>query len=217
MTKLTTKSLPKEIPLLVRTGTIIFPKAKIPLIHDKQADFGFLKNSFEEGGYIGIIQAAAHLEDKDMVLFCFGVVWKVVEVLGEKEEKMAVILEGICRFELKSLKKDKESNTVCAKVSYTRFKKDLDAEEADLVDRTKLLSSLMQLSALSSGSQDVSLEEFSMLSTDRLLSLIGMSSPFYPSEKQAALEAVSQKDRYNVIFSLLDMASYDTLAHHKLH
>ena len=192
------QDLPSILPLYAASGTVLLPRAQLPLLLHEGDEKDLINFSLKSGNrLIGVIQV--HPEGGHFQKGCVGRILNFQDGL-----QFFTTLGGICRFEIEDILE--EYPVKLAKVSYKGFETDLDERLTDpLVDRPRLLSLLK--SYLDDQQITTNWEEINHASDELIISSLTMVCPFKPIEKQAILEMGSLAERCHMMIALMEMAS----------
>lgn len=192
------QELPSILPLYATNGTILLPRAQLPLMLQKKEEKAILEYAFSEGHrLIGIIQA-----NPEGGHFQKGCVGRIINF--QDGPQIYLTLGGLCRFKVVEIIKKKAVQI--ASVSYEGYEKDLEDIMPDpFVDRSRLLTLLKEYL----DEQDImaNWDEIDHASDDLILNSLSMACPFKPIEKQALLEISSLSERCDMVIALMEMAS----------
>lgn len=192
------QKLPSLLPLYAADGTILLPRAQLPIMLQRKEDKAALERAFSEGHrLIGVIQA-----NPEGGHFQKGCVGRIINF--QDGPQIYLTLGGLCRFTIEEILKEK--NVKMAKVCYRGYEKDMDDMNPDpFVDRPRLLTLLRDYLE----DQDImaNWDEIDHASDDLILNSLSMACPFKPIEKQALLEISSLSERCDMMIALMEMAS----------
>lgn len=192
------QELPPILPLYAADGTILLPRAQLPLILQRRDERAVLEYAFSEGHrLIGVIQA-----NPEGGHFQKGCVGRIINF--QDGPQIYLTLGGLCRFTIEELLE--EDTIKKAKVCYQGYEKDLEDMRPDpFVDRPRLLTLLKDYL----DDQDImaNWDEIDHASDDLILNSLSMACPFKPIEKQALLEISSLSERCDMMIALMEMAS----------
>ncbi|MGH7845469.1 MAG: LON peptidase substrate-binding domain-containing protein [Candidatus Binatia bacterium] len=206
------QALPETLAVFPLTGVLVFPGMILPLHIFEPRYRNMVEDALNADGVFGMIQPFVPRQDNRPLpgseteapeLYAVGCAGYI-----EKSEKLPdgrYVLEfrGMSRFrsegELPLLRGYRR-----VKASYAGFA-DFPIDRDWHCDRPRLMDALEGY-AKSHGFM-LQLDQVRELSDIELVSIIGMSLPFHPSEKQAVLEAPSAQDRETVLINLLRLGS----------
>lgn len=192
------RDLPAILPLYAANGTILLPRAQLPLLFHSTKEKELIDFSFQNGHrLIGIIQS-----NPEGGHFQKGCVGRIINF--QDGAQIFVTLGGVCRFQIEQVLEEDPIKT--AKVSYKEFESDLEDYTSDpLVDRHRLLNLLKNY--LEDQEIVANWEEIDHASDDLIISSLSMACPFKPIEKQALLEIRSLSERCDMMIALMERAS----------
>lgn len=194
------RDLPSIIPLHVASGTVLLPRAQLPLLLDSPQDKAAVDCSFRNGNrFIGVVQ-----DNPEGGYFQKGCLGQIMNF--QDGSQLFLTLKGVCRFEIEHL--TEEQPILKAKVDYEKYESDLEEMAVDpLVDRQRLLALLKGY--LDDHQIATNWDEINHASDDLIISSLTMVCPFKPIEKQALLEVPSLAERCHIMIALMEMASPD--------
>lgn len=192
------QDLPKILPLYAVDGTILLPRAHLPLIFQNKDEQAIVEYSFQEKHrLIGVIQTTpegGHFQK--------GCVGRIIHF--QDGAAMYLTLAGLCRFQIEEIFEDSPVKT--AKVNYEGYESDLEDIIPDpFVDRPRLLRLLKDY--LEDQNILANWDEIDHASDDLILNSLTMACPFEPIEKQALLEISTLSERCDMMIALMEMAS----------
>lgn len=191
------QDLPQILPLYAANGTILLPRAQLPLLL-QESEKPLVEHAFQAGHrLIGMIQS-----NPEGGFFQKGCVGKIINF--QDGIPIFITLAGLCRFEIEEIIEEEPVKT--ARVSYKGYEKDLEDSFSDpFVDRSRLLNLLRDY--LEDQEIMANWEEIDHASDDLIISSLSMACPFKPIEKQALLEISSLSERCDMMIALMEMAS----------
>jgi uncharacterized protein len=192
------QDLPSILPLYAANGTVLLPRAQLPLLLHSTEEKELIDFAFKNGNrLIGVIQA--NPEGGHFQKGCIGRILNFQDGI-----QLFITLGGICRFQIEDVLE--ECPIKMAKVSYKEYETDLDERPLDpLVDRPRLLSLLRNY--LDDQQITTNWEEINHASDELIISSLTMVCPFKPIEKQALLEMTTLAERCHMMIALMEMAS----------
>jgi Lon protease-like protein len=205
------QDLPPRLPLFPLRGTILLPRAILPLNIFEPRYLAMLNDTFSGSRLIGIIQPARagiaigseSPQGKSSPLRSVGCAGRVSTYQELDDGRLAISLTGVCRFDLISEATTPTDYRV-ASVSYDRFALDLSEGlgEND-VDRAGLLRVLRTY--LEQNRLDTDWSAIEQASSESLVNALSIMAPYGAEEKQALLEARELKSRAEVLVALAEM------------
>lgn len=198
---------PRHLPIFPLSGVVLLPGARLPL---RVFEFRYLEMTadvIESHRMIGIIQPREVLRDpvpEDAPIFGVGCAGELVEAEDLKDGTVAISVRGVQRFRVvEETGLPTSYRNVVA--DYDEFATDQTFAAQRLDDRDALLEALAAyLPSLGGSLRHEGLER-----TDdaALTTLLTMTLPFGPQEKQALLEAPSVADRGRMLTALMRIAT----------
>jgi Lon protease-like protein len=199
-------SLPREIPIFDLSGTVLLPRAHLPLTIEDNNFKALVDGVLKRDRLVGIVQKRPHEQSANKIFQsgCLGRITTFTEAEpGKYPSKYLIIISGLIRFGVvKELRRKNGYRRV--KVSYDPFFSDLVGEEQVFLERENLVSLLKKYLNLQGISANW--EEINEASDDRLITSLTMACPFEPQEKQALLESQTLIDRCRMMTALIEMA-----------
>jgi len=192
------QNLPSILPLHIVDGTILLPRAQLPVLLKSKKDKIIADCALKEGHRLmGLIQI-----NPEGGYFKTGCVGKIIHF--QEGPYLFITLKGICRFDISEIIDEEPLKK--AKVTYDEYKVDLEDTQTDpFVDRTRLLSLLQ--SYLEDQEIFANWDEINHASDELIISSLSMACPFKPVEKQALLESNSLSERCDIMMALMEIAS----------
>ncbi len=201
-------NLPEVLPLLPVYGTVLMPRAQLPVPIFESEKINLILDSSKNNLLVGLVQPKNDLFEceESITLFNSGSVGKIIEILELDEKGIIVTLKGVCRFDLiKEL--PKKNGYRHAKVDYSRYTSDL-VDEADFsFDRERLLKAMDKYFKVLNVTPNW--YEIDNTSNDKLISSLTMICPLHPGEKQALLELPNMQAQSELIISLMEFAAIE--------
>ncbi|MGE5265856.1 MAG: LON peptidase substrate-binding domain-containing protein [Deltaproteobacteria bacterium] len=205
------QDLPPRLPLFPLRGTILLPRAILPLNIFEPRYLAMLNDTLSGSRLIGIIQPARSgttietesPQGKSVPLRSVGCAGRVSTYQELDDGRLAISLTGICRFDVISEAKTSTDYRV-ASVSYDRFALDLtEGLGENDVDRAGLLRVLRTY--LEQHRLDTDWNAIEQASSESLVNALSIMAPYGAEEKQALLEARDLKSRAEVLVALAEM------------
>lgn len=201
------KSLPAVVPLFPLRGAVLLPRATLPLHVFETKYKSLVEDVLESHSFVGLVQPIETNEEAPAKtqFFKSGSLGRVVSTSELEEDRLLVIVSGVCRFEIIQELKDAKKDYRQAIVNYDKYSFDL-VQESDIgIDRISLLSALKKYFQGQEITPDW--DEIDKVSNEKLITALAMVCPFEANERQALLEAPTLKDQSQTITTLLEMAS----------
>jgi Lon protease-like protein len=200
--------LPQRIPFFPLRRAILLPRAGLPLNVFEPRYLQLLDDVMSGERVLGIVQPASAADEespagKGVALRRVGCVGRVTAYQELDDGRLAIALTGIARCTLLEEVASPKSYRICM-VSYEQFRGDFVAGggEED-VDRQALLAALKTY--LEARQQRADWSAISKSSSESLVNLLAIASPYGSEEKQALLEAPTLKARAEALVALAEM------------
>jgi len=201
--------LPKKVSLLPVHGSILMPRAQLPVPIFEEQYFRLVSGAIREDVYVGVIQPI--LDDsqksrKPLSLFSSGTLGRITEILEIEEQRVVVNIVGVCRFDIV------EQSEVTlggrnVEVVYERYLQDLQEISEIQIDRERLLQALDGYFRQYNVAPNW--KEIDQTTDARLIAALSMVCPFDAREKQALLEASSLELQSEMITQLIEFANFE--------
>jgi len=201
--------LPPRLPVFPLRGAILLPRATLPLNVFEPRYLAMIDAAMSGARVIGIIQPAGRDEGEDgplssnISLKRVGCAGRITSYQELDDGRLIVTLTGVARFEIvEEAPSAKPYRIVTAR--YDRFAQDLtEGLGEDDVDRTNLLRVLKAY--LDANRMKADWSAVTRASSEFLINVLAVMSPYGPEEKQALLEAADLKTRADVLVALAEM------------
>ena len=200
--------LPPQIPVFPLRRAILLPRAGLPLNVFEPRYLAMVEDVMAGARVLGIVQPGSGDGEespagKSTDLREVGCMGRITAYQELDDGRVAIALTGIARCTLLE-----EVTTLqpyrLFKVDYRRFADDLVAGRGeDEVDRPALLAALKTY--LEARNQRADWSAISKSSSESLINMLAIASPFGPMEKQALLEAPTLKARAETLIALAEM------------
>jgi len=192
-------------------GAILLPRATLPLNVFEPRYLAMVNDALAGSRMIGIIQPAGRDADEEspssaiVPLRRVGCAGRITHFQELDDGRLVITLTGIARFEISGeVSTGKPFRTMAA--SYDRFANDFrEGLGEDDVDRANLLRVLRGY--LDSNRMRADWNAVQRASSEFLINVLAVMSPYGPEEKQALLEAPDLKTRADVLIALAQMES----------
>ncbi len=205
----TVNDLPPELPVFPLQGCILLPRTTLPLNVFEPRYLAMINDVLAGNRLLGIIQPAdveSEAESpagKSVQLRGIGCAGRLTGFEELDDGRMRIVLTGICRF---AILDERDVATPYRKfhVDYQRFALDLErGAGAQDVDRGTLLGMLKAY--LEAKRLQVDWEAVEQSGVEQLVNGLSVVCPYRPEEKQALLEAMTLKERAEVLLALAKM------------
>jgi Lon protease-like protein len=201
--------LPLEIPIFPLAGTILLPRAVLPLNIFEPRYLEMIDDAIRGDRVIGIIQPAGDggptgsPQSSTVGFRAVGCCGRITTFQEEDDGRFLIALTGIVRFRPGAeVMTEKPYRRV--RPEYLSFALDLTAGHGeDDVDREHLLQVLRRY--LEQRGLQADWQDIAKSSTEHLVNWLAVASPFASEEKQALLEAPMLKDRAEILIALAEM------------
>ncbi|HUH05412.1 MAG TPA: endopeptidase La [Kofleriaceae bacterium] len=195
--------IPDVIPILPLRNSVLFPGSIIPIDVGRRKSVRLVEDAIsKERPVIGILtQKEARTEDPDLAdMYQIGCAARILKVIKLAKDNFSVILQGVCRFEVKSF--DGTEPFIAARVEPvpdpTTSDVELDALVMNLKDIAKRVVKLMPELPKEAGALVDSVTE-----PGHLADLITSNLELEVSEKQEVLETFDLKARMRMVLQFL--------------
>ncbi len=202
--KIIYKELPEILPIFPLPGVIVLPNGNLPLNIFEPRYISMVEDALGKNRMIGMIQPNPGSE-KDNGLYPIGCAAKIVSFSETSDNRYLIELKGIIRFKI-----FKEVDTVRGYRNivpiWENFKNDLSIKSESFN-----IDSLLELlkKYFNNNNINVNSDELYKVPANQIISAIPQICSFQNNEKQAILEAKTDKERAEVIISLLKMSLLD--------
>lgn len=206
--------LPETLPVFPLTGALLLPKGHLPLNIFESRYLDMVYFAREKNGLIGMIQPSMSplikQEGNDLQgtaprgrsLYTTGCVGMISDLRESDDGRLTLLLTGLSRYDIvEELTRTQTFRQV--RVLYDRFGEDCAVPiRSDDIQRQKLIQTVEKYLKLYDimprwKSPDQACDE-------ELVNSLAMKCPFGAAEKQALLEAVSLKDRVDLMLKIMD-------------
>lgn len=199
--------LPQSLPLFPLRGVILLPGSQLPLNVFEPRYLAMLDDALSGSRLIGIVQPDEGADESPkgakVPLKKVGCAGRVTAYQELEDGRLIITLTGIARFTLQQEVAGAQPYRTFG-VDWTRFAQDLKgAGGAEDLDRDRLLRVLRAY--LDANKLRADWKAISTAPSEQLINALCVSSPFGPEEKQALLEAVSIRERGEVLMALAEM------------
>ena len=202
--KINYKELPKVLPIFPLPGVIVLPHGNLPLNIFEPRYISMVEDVLGNHRMIGMIQPNSGSK-KNNGLYPIGCASKIISFSETSDNRYLIELKGIIRFKVL-----KEANTIKGYRNiipkWTDFKNDLSINLKN-INIDDLLVQLKKY--FYNNNINVDSAELHKIPAEQIISAIPQICSFQNNEKQAILEAMTDKERIEVIISLLRMNLLD--------
>ena len=195
------KTFPGTIPIFPLSGVIYFPKTNLPLNIFEQRYLDLVNDTYKKDKLMGMVQSQKD-ENKIYKVGCLG---KISDLQKSQDGRILINLTGITRFNiLEEVKNNK---------LYREFKVDYKNFEIDLNNLTEDhgVENLMSKAKIFFKKNGLLLNwrEFERLDKMQKINTLSMISPVTNEEKQKLLEALTIKDKIEVLDNIISFYLHD--------
>jgi uncharacterized protein len=199
----TIAELPTQLPVFPLGGALLLPRTELPLNIFEPRYLAMFEDIVGLHRMIGMIQPVESKSEKPD-LQRIGCVGRITSFSETEDNRLMVVLTGICRFEWTREKKTKTPYRQLD-VSYDSFAADLVVDNAARnVDRDGVVKAFRNF--LDANSMSANWEEVEKVSTETLVNNLSQMAPYPIEEKQALLEAPDLKSRAEMLIALTELA-----------
>ena len=198
--------LPQVIPVFPLDGAILLPGGELPLQIFEPRYLNMVDDAMAGDRMIGMVQLRSGGDRERPNMATVGCAGRITAFAETADGRYLITLTGVCRFETGE-ELSVRTPYRQARARFERFAADL-SEEADPppgVDRPRFAKALKRY--LNRRELDIDWETASGAPLGSLVSSLSMGLPFDPAEKQALLEAVDLRARFEVLTALLEIDS----------
>ena len=182
------KDLPKEIPVFPLSNFIIFPKTTVPLNIFEPRYIEMIDDAMKQNRMIGMIQPKK-TNNNIPALYDIGCAGKITSFNETEDGRILIILNGICRFKIKSELISKKLYREC-EVQYNDFLGDISkkSNEVNFSDLSLIMENMRKF--FKKQGYIVNLKDLEKKDLGQTLNDLSMASPFSLEEKQILLESL---------------------------
>ena len=196
------KNFPDTIPVFPLSGVIYFPKTNLPLNIFEERYLSLVNDAYNNDKLMGMVQSKKEGES----VYQIGCLGKISDLQKIKDGRILINLTGISRFKiLKEVSNNKLYREF--KVDYANFADDIkdikNYEDTNpLMEKAKTFFKRNGLL--------LNWKEFEKLDQSQKINTLAMIAPVTNEEKQKLLEAISIKEKINVLESIISFYLYET-------
>ena len=202
--KIIYKELPDILPIFPLPGEIVLPNGNLPLNIFEPRYISMVEDALGNNRMIGMIQPNPGSK-KDNGLYPIGCASKIISFSETSDNRYLIELKGIIRFRiLKEIDAIRGYRNIIPR--WEDFKDDLsiNSENFNIDNLLELLKKYFNNNNI-----NVDSDELHKVPASQIISAIPQICSFQNREKQAILEAKTDKERVEVIMSLLKMNLLD--------
>ena len=195
------KPFPSIIPIFPLSGVIYFPKTNLPLNIFEQRYLDLVNDTYSKDKYMGMVQS----QKDGSEVYKIGCLGKISDFQKSNDGRVLINLTGVTRFKiLEEIKNNK---------LYREFKVDYKNFEIDLNNLTEDygVENLMSKAKIFFKKNGLLLnwKEFERLDKLQKINTLSMISPVTNEEKQKLLEALTIKDKIEVLENIISFYLHD--------
>ncbi len=196
------KKFPEIIPVFPLSGVIYFPKTNLPLNIFEQRYLNLVNDAFNKDKLMGMVQSKK--EDKNV--YNIGCLGKISDFQKSRDGRILINLTGLIRFriieEISNKKLYREF-----KVDYGNFMKDTQ-DNLDEINTNSLMDKAKNF--FERNGLLLNWKEFEKLDISQKIDTLAMIAPVTNEEKQKLLEAISLKEKIDILESIISFYLYET-------
>ena len=189
------KNFPDIIPVFPLKGVIYFPKTNLPLNIFEQRYLDLVNDTYKKDKLMGMVQSQ---KDNNSV-YKIGCLGRISDYQKSEDGRVLINLTGITRFKiLEEVNNNKLYREF--KVDYKKFVSDL--KNISMIQST---DNLMQKAKefFKKNGLLLNWKEFEKLDENQKINTLSMISPITDEEKQKLLEAISLKEKVEVLENII--------------
>ena len=202
--KIDFNNLPNILPVFPLPGVIVLPNGSLPLNIFEPRYISMIEDVLGSNRMIGMIQPKK-ISKTSNELYPIGCAAKIISFSETTDNRYLIELRGVMRFKIvkEANIKNGYRNVI---PNWETYKSDLDTitEELNIENLLEQLKKYFIVNNI-----NVDFGELAKIPNDQIISAIPQICSFKNNEKQAILEAISNKDRVEVLISLLKMNLID--------
>ena len=189
------KNFPDIIPVFPLKGVIYFPKTNLPLNIFEQRYLDLVNDTYKKDKLMGMVQSQ---KDNNSV-YKIGCLGRISDYQKSEDGRILINLTGITRFKiLEEVNNNKLYREF--KVDYKKFVSDL--KNISMIQST---DNLMQKAKefFKKNGLLLNWKEFDKLDENQKINTLSMISPITDEEKQKLLEAITLKEKIEVLENII--------------
>ena len=195
--------LPDTIPVFLLEGIIYFPRTNLPLNIFEPRYLALIDDSAKSNKYMGMIQTKKNSSE----VYSVGCLGKITENKKTKDGRVLINLMGVSRFEIKAeINRGKSYREF--KVSYDKFKGDLDEDQSEKIEKIKELSEKTKTFFKKNGLL-LNWKEFEKLDQNQRINTLAMIAPISNEEKQTILESINTGTKTKILSEIIEFYLYE--------
>ena len=192
---------PSTLPVFPLSGVIYFPKTNLPLNIFEQRYLSLVNDAYKKDKLMGMVQA----KKDGKSVYQVGCLGKISDYQKSRDGRILINLTGVTRFKiLEEISNNKIYREF--KVDYKDFEEDIkdvqnEADAKSLIEKAK---SFFKRNGLL-----LNWKEFEKLDQSQRINTLAMIAPITNEEKQKLLEAISIKDKIDILESIISFYLYE--------
>jgi Lon protease-like protein len=195
--------LPDTIPVFPLEGIIYFPRTNLPLNIFEPRYLALIDDSAKSNKYMGMIQTKKNSSE----VYSVGCLGKITENKKTKDGRVLINLMGVSRFEIKAeINRGKSYREF--KVSYDKFKGDLDEDQSEKIEKIKELSEKTKTFFKKNGLL-LNWKGFEKLDQNQRINTLAMIAPISNEEKQTILESINTGTKTKILSEIIEFYLYE--------
>ena len=197
------QDLPTTIPVFPLSNFIMFPGTNIPLNIFEPRYLQMINDSMKKHRMIGMIQPKKSGTLKKPDLYEIGCIGKITSFNETEDGRILIILNGICRFKVKSELNTEKLYRECS-VQYNIFRNDISkkSNEVSFSDLDLIMENMKKF--FKKQGYIVNLKDLEKKDLSQTLNDLSMASPFSLEEKQILLESLDVNIRKEKMEQILN-------------
>jgi hypothetical protein len=200
----TIADLPAVIPVFPLTGSLLLPRADLPLNIFEPRYLQMFSDAMAGEKIIGMIQPKAETDEKLPALSHIGCAGRITSYSETQDGRLLISLTGVCRF---AVQRELPSTMAYRQVeaAYWDFAGDLVADDGNRsVNRDAVVRAFRQY--LEANNMTANWDEVERVPVEALVNSLSQLAPYPALEKQALLEAPDLKTRAEMLIALTELA-----------
>ncbi|WP_114390119.1 LON peptidase substrate-binding domain-containing protein [Notoacmeibacter marinus] len=196
--------LPESVPIFPLSGALLLPGGRMPLNIFEPRYLEMIEAAMAGERLIGMIQPSldgSRRADDEPMLAPVGCLGRIISFAESGDGRYLITLNGVCRFRLgEELEKPSRPYR---RAIITPFAADLKDDDRSAVDREALIGAFRDF--VDANDMEVDWPSVEQASTQTLVNVLSMMSPYGPAEKQALLEAPDLKTRAQTLIAITEL------------
>lgn len=200
----TAEDIPGTVAVFPLSGALLLPGGRMPLNIFEPRYLQMVESAMAGNRLIGMIQPAldgAVRPDGEPELAPVGCLGRIISFAESGDGRYLITLHGVCRFRL--TEEVDKPHRAFRQARITPFAGDLADDDRSDVDRAALLHAFRSFADASD--MEIDWQSVDQASTQTLVNVLSMMSPYGPAEKQALLEAADLKSRAETLIAITEL------------